>query len=1658
MRMNKFLCVSTIDPSAGKRFKLPTFIPHIDRRHGNVTLRSVGAALLLMSVVVFTPESATRSPADASSLDSKTASTNGSSAGYLVDVDSSSTRNHVAGVTFVVNSAGDDFDALNGDGICETVGGMCTLRAALAESDMTPGPDIVNFAIPGAGPHTISLTNGVIWVWDSVLIDGYSQSGSQPNTIPFGPLNTELRIILDGTGLPVARGIEFLGDDCRIQGFVVQNFSMAGIISKGERNVIAGNFIGTDVTGRQARPNGTGVHIWSADPTLIAGHNTVGGTSPGDRNLISGNNKYGIKIEEASDNIVSGNLIGVDITGTAALGNGSHGVLISGADDVAPTDRNLVGGPSPESENIISGNKMSGLAIGWGVSNRISGNIIGLRADQSQAIGNGRHGISLLAETLVDGNVISGNVLSGIYLITAAASQSRIFANLIGTNTSDATDLGNSLHGIVVNPGVQWVWIGDGTIANGNAIVFNGGDGVRIGYNDSAESGNRVLGNQIYGNGGLGIDLNGDGVSRNDPVFDPDTGPNGLQNFPEIESVVASKQGTTITGILSSEPSRAFRIEFFSNDAWDSSGFGEGQNYLGFQDVTTNALGVVFFSFSVLAPAENVSATATNLGTGDTSEFSGNTRFVVNSTDDDPDILVNDGICDTGDKVSNGGSLEAECTLRAAIEETNSTPDDAIINFDIPTAVDPGCMAGSGCVIRPKLALPQVFWQILIDGYTQPGSVVNTGVFGEGLTTVLRIALDGFNAGSGVSGLSLSSSGSTIRGLNIRNFSAAGIELVIPQSGAQPSNNVISGNFIGTNRGGTAKSPNSGDGIVLRGMNNRVGGDDPAERNLISGNGSTESSAGVRLHAGATGNTVSENLIGTDISGTAAVHNKAAGVVIQGDGTDGNTVSMNLISGNGDPSAVFGTTCRRNGVLISDFAASNVISDNYIGTSANGVARIANRQSGICVRNAGMSNEIKQNVISGNEESGIEVTSDPSGDPGDESEDLIIRDNTIGLDHTGGMNLGNVKSGITNFGAPGLQVDDNLISGNDEYGIELRDAADDNSISGNQIGTDLDGTGSVPNLDSGIYVHNATNLVVDGNVISGNAMHGILLAPKARNTTISNNFIGTDASGGANPPLTSVPNGGAGIRIDGAVGTIVGGPDAVDENVISGNKTYGIHISGIAPGGNTAVTVSRNVIGADETATVAIPNDSSGIFIDGVSRVRVERNTIAYNKNDGVRIVGAADKDIITRNSIFKNQGLGIDLGGDGQTMNDNQDADAGVNKLMNNPFIGMTEIDGIGDLRSRITVDASAANASYPLTIEFFSADQDAEEGWQYLASASYTLADARIEKIVNLGKAAGLGIFGNDIIISTATDSENNTSEFSFPQIVNPPAGGVAFDFGDAPESGPPQGPTPYGYPTTLANDGARHVFSSFIRLGDNIDDETDGLPTIDVAGDDTNQLDDDDGIVFETATVPNPGFDPIPLLLFGPNEVTVLNSVSGIVSAWIDFNRDGDWSDAGEQVLTDITVASGPNHPKQAYNIPQTAQPGYSVARFRFSTQTGLAPTGLASNGEVEDYLVRLTGVTNTEDGEGAVPQTFALYQNYPNPFNSVTTIRYSLPTAEFVRLVVYDLIGREIRVLTDEMKTAGHHDVRFDAARLPSGLYFYDISGGAYQARRKLLLIK
>jgi parallel beta-helix repeat protein len=224
----------------------------------------------------------------------------------------------LAGQTFTVINTNND--------------GPGSLRQTIEITNTIPGPDVIAFNIPGAGPHTIQPTSPLPQIISPVTIDGYTQPGAVPAT---ADAPATLLIELDGTNVFGPRGhsgLDILAGNSTVRGLVINRFDDVGIslslLENGEEiggNIIEGNYIGIDVTGTKARGN------FNAGVSISDGlSNMIGGTTPEARNIISGNDSMGVEISGAGaiGNKVQGNYIGTDVTGRKIVGNGDFGVII----------------------------------------------------------------------------------------------------------------------------------------------------------------------------------------------------------------------------------------------------------------------------------------------------------------------------------------------------------------------------------------------------------------------------------------------------------------------------------------------------------------------------------------------------------------------------------------------------------------------------------------------------------------------------------------------------------------------------------------------------------------------------------------------------------------------------------------------------------------------------------------------------------------------------------------------------------------------------------------------------------------------------------------------------------------------------------------------------------------------------------------------------------------------------------------------------------------------------------------------------------------------------------------------------------------------------------------------------------------------------------
>jgi len=624
--------------------------------------------------------------------------------------------------------------------------------------------------------------------------------------------------------------------------------------------------------------------------------------------------------------------------------------------------------------------------------------------------------------------------------------------------------------------------------------------------------------------------------------------------------------------------------------------------------------------------------------------------------------------------------------------------------------------------------------------------------------------------------------------------------------------NIIKGNYIGVNGTAALYTDTIANyyGIAINeSSNNQIGGTAVGEGNLISGN--TDGGIAI-LGTLSTGNVISGNLIGTNAVGNDSIPN-INGILISGGSNNiiGNAQpgGKNVISGNkaaGIAMAYFGTN-------------NNHIKGNYIGTDKTGMQPISNH-TGIYIFSNANKNIIggtqpgERNIISANIEMGICMEAADSN---------IVVGNYIGPDSSG---LGTFYNDTVLIQGNGLYFNStaayniaggynahegNIISGNRVYGLIYYGNAPFNECIGNYIGTDKTGNVALPNT-TGICVDGGANHnPIVNNVLSGNLAYGIFIVTTGTYyNELKGNKIGTNEAGTA-----AVPNQIGLIMGGGTKYNTIGGTNAADRNIISGNIFNGIEVadsstmynniignyigtnmSGTAPipnyngigfatrpsknniennliSGNSYIgllfyelsdsnTVYSNKIGTDASGTSPLGNEAGGIAIVNSNHNIIgepgKGNIIAYNDTIGIGITDDVSKfNTFSANRVFANGIMDIDIFPFGVNPNDAGDVDDGGNELMNFPYINNVLYDwGNGTATIEGTIDNASPDG---IRIEIFMSDNGNMFGYggatQYVG---FTTSDAS-----GNWTYIGTGVNPTGMITAIATDVSGNSSEFS-------------------------------------------------------------------------------------------------------------------------------------------------------------------------------------------------------------------------------------------------------------------------------------------------------
>lgn len=510
--------------------------------------------------------------------------------------------------------------------------GAGSLRAAIEASNASVAEDdTITFQIPGSGPHVIALQSPLPIVRDTVVIDGASQPGYVDAP----------KIFVSGTMAGSGDGLSVQASGSVVRGLGITDFAGNGIQVRDANNVrLLGNHIGLDADGVTAAGNaGHGILLESGalqgdNPVLMFLVDTSGSVTA----QFSGSPVGDLNNDGLSNTIIDASIAGLTaaVERLIAQGRGSSvAVGIENFDmDLVTPGTQLTTFPSSDTNN-------NGVSDVIDILRRLNTTVDGIRYDPFHP------NLAKAVDFFTTLNVPDGNgnlvVVSDGYISvnrTALADLEAMNVRRRGiavgtrsnlntmriidpnavqvTSTDELRDAALSI--ISGSAGAAALTVGGPAADASNVIAYNAMAGIRIASQDAI--GNRISGNAIFSNGGLGIDLGPEGISLND-FDDADSGTNDLTNYPWITSVVELDGRTYVRGILQALPATTYSVELFRSPTADSSGFGEGRQYLTTLTTTTNAGGTGAFAwdFAGLTNSDVISATATDAD-GNTSEFS----------------------------------------------------------------------------------------------------------------------------------------------------------------------------------------------------------------------------------------------------------------------------------------------------------------------------------------------------------------------------------------------------------------------------------------------------------------------------------------------------------------------------------------------------------------------------------------------------------------------------------------------------------------------------------------------------------------------------------------------------------------------------------------------------------------------------------------------------------------------------------------------------------------------------------------------------------------------------------------------------------------------------------------------------------------------------
>lgn len=459
----------------------------------------------------------------------------------------------------------------------------------------------------------------------------------------------------------------------------------------------------------------------------------------------------------------------------------------------------------------------------------------------------------------------------------------------------------------------------------------------------------------------------------------------------------------------------------------------------------------------------------------------------------------------------------------------------------------------------------------------------------------------------------------------------------------------------------------------------------------------------------------------------------------------------------------------------------------------------------------------------------------------------------------------------------------------------------------------------------------------------------------ASGVTAGSNGGAIASYGDALSVLNSTVTGNSAVGIGGAIFSTSGSSTLVDQSTISNNVASS---GGALSASNSSITLSNSTLSGNSAAS----GNGGGInFNAGTSgeTLGVSNSTISGNSSaqDGGGIFNASGAVAINNSTITANtstfQGAGVFSGYAAQTetvvgasiisgnVDDsfNDDVDVDFRQGQANTFTSTgANVIGVGSAIGAFNGPRDVTN------------DTDSSSTSQVFGALAFNGGPTQTHAVTDGHPAFQRG--------RTSASECDPSDQRNVPRTGNRCEAG-AFEFGFDFDLGDADG---QGFPTLLSSNGAAHVIraASTTRLGTiRPDADPDGQPNADATGDDANMTDDEDGLT----VTPNP--------LVAGEDATLQFNVSradGIINAWLDMNMDGDWNDAGEQVATDLVVTAGAPE-SLTFSVPSTTPAGGFTARVRLNTAGGLSTTGVAQDGEVEDYVFNVVQPDSAGGGGGS-----------------------------------------------------------------------------------------